>query len=219
MQTCPPPLTRARQPRRASWRGSRRRRRRRGAGPGSRPHRHQRRHSLPGSLRAYLPFMTSPPDVLLWANATPVFRQVAQSAPSRGGAPGAVRGGCPPGRAALLSLVVVVKTRSVRGEGPGCNVPTANDGGHVTTARAGGAAVTPGTCSLTGAGLTAARWPPARRTGWRGRARPRGLRLQGLAPALTLRAHRWPFLREKRAKPAFIPQMQPERHPGLPHAY
>lgn len=132
--------------------------------------------------------------------------------------PGRVSAG--PRRAALLSLVVVVKTRSVRGEGPGCNVPTANDGGHVTTARAGGgAAVTPGTCSLTGAGLTAARWPPARRTGWRGRARPRGLRLQGLAPALTLRAHRWPFLREKRAKPAFIPQMQPERHPGLPHAY
>ena len=80
----------------------------------------------------------------------------------------------------------------MRAEGPGCNAPSAN-GVHVTAARE--AALSPGTCSLKGAGQMAAWWPPASGAGAggrRGRARLRGR----LAPALALHAQRWPFLWE-----------------------
>lgn len=144
VQPRPPRLTAARQHQRLSRRRSRRGRR-------TRP---EIRRSFPGSLRAYLAFMTSPPGVLLRANGAPVLMRLTQSALSRGGAPGAVRGWRPPGRGALLVLVVVVKTWGVGacvGKDPDA-APLANNGGHKAAA-----AVAPGTCSLRGAG--GGRWP------------------------------------------------------------
>lgn len=138
------PARRASQQLRQHQRVSRRRRSRRG-----RRTRPEIRRSLPGSLRAYLAFMTSPPGVLLRANGAPVLMRLTQSALSRGGAPGAVRGWRPPGRGALLVLVVVVKTRgggACAGKDPDAAPP------RLQRRSQAAAAAAPGTCSLRGAG-------------------------------------------------------------------
>lgn len=99
----------------------------------------------------------------------------------------------------------------MRGEGPGCSAPNANNGGHVTAARE--AAVATGTCSLRGGGPNGGRAASRLRRG--GRARLRGRRVQRFAPAVALRAHRWSFLREGVQKHHLYLKLDPRGADGL----